>query len=119
MFQYALKRIIRGKGLFLSLFLSIALASTLFAGILQGADAIGAKSLEQIFDSAPYDIIDEAFSKNITKTRILEVENILGDIEGVTRIDQFIWASVQMFEPGLNTTVDGVFIVAVPDGSIL
>jgi ABC-type antimicrobial peptide transport system permease subunit len=118
MFQYALKRIIRGKGLFLSLFLSIALASTLFAGILQGADAIGAKSLEQIFDSAPYDIIDEAFSKNITKTRILEVENILGDIEGVTRIDQFIWASVQMFEPGLNTTVDGVFIVAVPDGSI-
>jgi ABC-type antimicrobial peptide transport system permease subunit len=118
MFEYAIKRIIRGKGMFLSLFLSVALATTLFAGILQGADAIGARSVEQIFESAPYDIIDEATHKNITKTRILDVENVLGNIEGVTGIDQFIWAPVMMYEPGTNVTVEGVYLIALPDNSI-
>jgi len=104
--------------MFLSLFLSVALATTLFAGILQGADAIGAKSLEKIFESAPYDIIDQASDKNITKTRILDVENVLGTIEGVTHIDQFIWAGVRTYEPdGSNATVEGVYLVAVPDDS--
>ncbi|MBD3172894.1 FtsX-like permease family protein [Candidatus Bathyarchaeota archaeon] len=117
MFRYAVKRIIRGKGMFLSLFLSVALATTLFAGILQGADAIGARSLDQIFDSAPYDIIDEASHKNITKTRILDVENVLGHIEGVTSISKFIWAPVRMYEPGVNATVEGVYLIAIPDGS--
>lgn len=105
--------------MFLSLFLSVALATTLFAGILQGADAIGAKSLGQIFSSAPYDIIDEATDKNITKTRILDVQNVLGEIDGVTSIDQFIWAPVLLYEPdGSNATIEGVFLVAVPDGSL-
>ncbi len=117
MFRYAVKRIIRGKGMFLSLFLSVALATTLFAGILQGADAIGARSLDQIFDSAPYDIIDEASHKNITKTRILDVENVLGHIEGVTSISKFIWAPVRMYEPGVNASVEGVYLIAIPDGS--
>jgi len=117
MFRYAVKRIIRGKGMFLSLFLSVALATTLFAGILQGADAIGARSLDQIFDSAPYDIIDEASHKNITKTRILDVENVLGHIDGVTSISKFIWAPVRMYEPGVNATVEGVYLIAIPDGS--
>ena len=104
--------------MFLSLFLSVALATTLFAGILQGADAIGAKSLEKIFESAPYDIIDMSSDKNITKTRILDVEDVLGDIEGVTHIDQFIWTGVRVYEPdGSNATVEGVYLVAVPDGS--
>ncbi len=103
--------------MFLSLFLSVALATTLFAGILQGADAIGARSLDQIFDSAPYDIIDEASHKNITKTRILDVENVLGSIEGVTSISKFIWAPVRMYEPGVNATVEGVYLIAIPDGS--
>ncbi len=78
MFQYAVKRLIRGKGLFLSLFLSVAIASTLFAGILQGADAIGARSLDQIFESAPYDIITMASDKNITKTRVTDAVEISG-----------------------------------------
>ncbi len=117
MFRYAVKRIIRGKGIFLSLFLSVALATTLFAGILQGADAVGAKSLEQIFKSAPYDIIDEARDKNITKTQILNVDDVLGNIDDVTHIDQFIWAPVMMYEPGSNQTVDGVYLVAIPDNS--
>jgi len=117
MFQYSVKRIVRGRGMFLSLFVSVALATTLFAGILQGADAIGAKSLEQIFRSAPYDVIDQASAKNITKTRILEVEEVLGSIEGVTHIDKFIWAPVNAFEPGSNETVEGIFLVAIPDNS--
>ena len=118
MFRYAIKRIIRGKGMFLSLFLSVALASTLFAGILQGADAIGARSLDQIFQSAPYDIIDNAKDKNITKTRILDIENVFGAIDGITSINQFIWAPVRMYEPGTNVTVEGVYLVAIPDDSI-
>jgi hypothetical protein len=115
----------RGKGMFLSLFLSVALASTLFAGILQGADAIGARSLEQIFESAPYDIIDTASDKNITKTRILDVENVLGEIDGVTHIDQFIWTPARMYEPGAGLTsegvyptIEGAYLVAIPDDSL-
>jgi len=118
MFRYAVKRIIRGRDLFLALFLSVALATTLFAGILQGADAIGAKSLEQIFSAAPYDIIDEAGEKNITKTRILDIENVLGEIDGVTGIDKFIWTPVNIWEPGTNVTVEGVYLIAIPDDSI-
>ena len=104
--------------MFLSLFLSVALATTLFAGILQGADAIGARSVEQIFESAPYDIIDQGSDKNITKTRILDIENVLGDIDGVTGIDQFIWAPMNIWEPGTNTTVEGVYLIAIPDDSV-
>ena len=119
MFNYAIKRIIRGKGLFLSLFLSVALASTLFAGILQGADVIGAKSLEQVFASAPYDIISMAPDKNITKTHISEIEEFFGPVEGVERLDYFMRTPIRLFEPGtVNTTIDGVYMVAIPDDSI-
>ena len=119
MFNYAIKRIIRGKGLFLSLFLSVALASTLFAGILQGADVIGAKSLEQVFASAPYDIISMAPDKNITKTHISEIDEFFGPVEGVERLDYFMRTPVRLFEPGtVNTTIDGVYMVAIPDDSI-
>jgi len=104
--------------MFLSLFLSVALATTLFAGILQGADAIGARSIQQIFESAPYDIIDEASDKNITDTRIFDVENVMGDIEGVTAIDQFVYAPVNIWEPGTNVTVEGVYLIAIPDDSV-
>lgn len=118
MFQYAVKRLIRGRGLFLSLFLSVAIASTLFAGILQGADAIGARSLDQIFESAPYDIITTASDKNITKTQITNVEEFFGEIEGVESLHYFEWSPVRLYEPGtVNTTIDGVYMVAVPDGS--
>jgi len=119
MFNYAIKRIIRGKGLFLSLFLSVALASTLFAGILQGADVIGAKSLEQIFESAPYDIISVAPDKNITKTRISEIEEFFGPVEGVERLDYFMRTPIRLFEPGtVNTTIEGAYLIAIPDDSI-
>lgn len=119
MFQYAIKRLIRGRGLFLSLFLSVAIASTLFAGILQGADAIGARSLDQVFESAPYDIIATAPDKNITKTRITEADQIFGHIEGVQEINYFVMSPVRLYEPGtVNTTIEGVYMVAVPDDSI-
>ena len=119
MFNYAIKRIIRGKGLFLSLFLSVALASTLFAGILQGADVIGAKTIEQVFESAPYDIISMAPDKNITKTHISEIEEFFGPVEGVERLDYFMRTPIRLFEPGtVNTTIEGVYMVAIPDASI-
>ena len=119
MFNYAIKRIIRGKGLFLSLFLSVALASTLFAGILQGADVIGAKTIAQVFESAPYDIISMAPDKNITKTHISEIEEFFGPVEGVERLDYFMRTPIRLFEPGtVNTTIEGVYMVAIPDDSI-
>lgn len=119
MFNYAIKRIIRGKGLFLSLFLSVALASTLFAGILQGADVIGAKTIEQVFESAPYDIISMAPDKNITKTHISEIDEFFGPVEGVERLDYFMRTPIRLFEPGtVNTTIEGVYMVAIPDDSI-
>ena len=119
MFNYAIKRIIRGKGLFLSLFLSVALASTLFAGILQGADVIGAKTIAQVFESAPYDIISMAPDKNITKTHISEIEEFFGPVEGVERLDYFMRTPIRLFEPGtVNTTIEGVYMVAIPDASI-
>ena len=118
MFQYAIKRLIRGKGLFLSLFLSVAIASTLFAGILQGADAIGARSLDQIFEAAPYDIITTASAKNITLTEITNSDDLFGHIEGVDSIHYFEWSPIRLYEPGtVNTTIEGVYMVAVPDGS--
>jgi ABC-type antimicrobial peptide transport system permease subunit len=118
MFQYAVKRLIRGKGLFLSLFLSVAIASTLFAGILQGADAIGARSIDQVFETAPYDIITTAIDKNITKTSITEVDELFGHIEGVESIHYFARGPVRLYEPGtVNTTIEGVYMVAIPDGS--
>ncbi len=105
--------------MFLSLFLSVAIASTLFAGILQGADAIGARSLDQVFDSAPYDVITTAPDKNITKTRITDVEELFGHIDGVERLDYFVWSPIRLYEPEtVNTTIDGVYLVAIPDESI-
>jgi hypothetical protein len=40
MFSYARRRLLRGRSAFLALFMSVALATTLFSGILRGADAV-------------------------------------------------------------------------------
>ena len=119
MYRYAIKRIIRGREQFLPLFLSVVLATTLFAGILNGADAIGASSLQHIYDSAPYDIISTAPDKNITVTRIFDAEELFGSIDGVTSVDRFIqWTFNVDYQPG-NQTINEIYVIAVPDGSSL
>ena len=118
MFRYAIKRIIRGRSLFLTLFLSVALSATLFAGILQGADAVGVSLLDTALDTAYVDIVSTALEKNITKTRIYDVENVLGVVEGIDRIDHFIRWTVELQSPDLNGTAESL-IIALPDDSTL
>ena len=51
MFRYAVKRISRSGSIFLALFLSVALAATLFSGILHGADTVGVAMLDKAFEA--------------------------------------------------------------------
>ncbi len=118
MFRYAAKRIVRGRGLFLSLFLSVALAATLFSGILQGADAVGVAILDQTLDSAYVDIISSAPDKNVTETHYFEIDEIFGEVEGVERVDHFIRLSVELRSSEINGTLEAV-LLALPDDSSL
>ena len=78
MFSYASKRIIRGRGLSLALFLSVVLAATLFSGILQGADAVGGSALDNMLDKSDWDVIDtNIYSKNTTETHIYDIDELL------------------------------------------
>ncbi len=118
MFRYAVKRILRGKGLFLSLFLSVALAATLFSGILQGADAIGVAILDNTLQSAYVDIISSAPDKNVTKTHYWEIDDIFSNVEGVKSSDHFIRFSAELESKSINGTVKTV-ILALPEDSSL
>jgi ABC-type antimicrobial peptide transport system permease subunit len=118
MFRYAVKRILRGKGLFLSLFLSVALAATLFSGILQGADAIGVAILDNTLQSAYVDIISSAADKNVTKTHYWEIDDVFSSVEGVKSSDHFIRFSAELESKSINGTVRTV-ILALPEDSSL
>ena len=118
MFRYAAKRIVRGSGLFLSLFLSVALAATLFSGILQGADAIGVAILDETLESAYVDIISSAPEKNVSETHYYEIDEIFGAVDGVERVDHFIRWSVELQSPAINGTIEAV-LLALPDDSSL
>ena len=75
MFSYASKRITRGRGLSLALFLSVVLAATLFSGILQGADAVGGSALDNMLTNTKYDIIaTNTYEKNTTAVNIQKTE---------------------------------------------
>ena len=118
MFRYAAKRIVRGRGLFLSLFLSVALAATLFSGILQGADAIGVAILDETLDSAYVDIISSAPEKNVSKTHYFEIDEIFGEVEGVEHVDHFIRWSVELRSPEINDTIEAVLLALPGDSSL-
>ena len=118
MFRYAIKRIIRGRSLFLSLFLSVALAATLFSGILQGADAVGVAILDKTLDSAYVDIISSSPDKNITETRYYDIDEIFGEIEGVDSVDHYIRWRFRVLSPLLNGSLDTAVLAVPPDSSI-
>ena len=118
MFRYAVKRIVRGRGLFLSLFLSVALAATLFSGILQGADAIGVAILDNTLESAYVDIISSAKDKNVTKTHYWEIDEALGGVDGVRSVDHFIHFSADLESEALNGTVDTLMLALPSDSSL-
>jgi len=90
MLGYSFKRLLRGRGLFLALFLSVILAATLFSGILQGADAVGVSLLNNVFSSTEVDIVSTARDKNLTRTRISEIHESISEVEGVKSVRHFI-----------------------------
>jgi hypothetical protein len=78
MFRYALRRLARGRSAFPVLFLSIPLAPTLFSGILQGADAVGASILERALEAT--DIVSSAEGRDLMRASPAEVEEAIFDL---------------------------------------
>jgi len=100
MFSYAAKRIIRGRSLFLALFLSVALATTLFTGILHGADASSLAMLDKTLSLSDVDVVSGTENRNLTKTSFREVQDAIGGVEHVKNVD-FV---VRLFMDASNFT---------------
>ena len=118
MFSYAAKRITRGRSIFIPLFLSVALAVTLFSGVLQGADAVGVALLDKALEAADVDIIATAQDKNVTKTRYYEIDDIIGEVDNVESVRHFVRWNVEVNVTGWNKTVP-FMVIAIPKDSEL
>lgn len=118
MFRYAAKRIARGGSIFLALFLSVVIATTLFSGILQGADAVSVSLLNRVLDATDVDIVSTARDKNLTRTRVYEIDEILGAVEGVESVDHIVRWEVLVNITGWNES-NPFMVVALPDDSSL
>ncbi len=125
MYSYALKRLIRGKGIFLALFLSVALAATLFSGILQGADAVSASMLDMVLESTDVDIVFSAEDRDLRRTSLIAVEEAIGSLENVAWVEHLIRSVEQGEGLGIEVNVTGsetsmpFTIVALPSDSPL
>ena len=108
MYSYALKRLIRGKGIFLALFLSVALAATLFSGILQGADAVSASMLDMVLEATDVDLVFSAEDRDLTRTSLTEVEAAIGNLENVAWVEHLIRSVEQGVGLGIEVNVTGV-----------
>ena len=107
MYSYALKRLIRGKGVFLALFLSVALAATLFSGILQGADAVSASMLDMVEGATDVDLVFSAEDRDLTRTSLSAVEDAIGNLENVAWVEHLIRSVEQGVGLGIEVNVTG------------
>ena len=107
MYSYALKRLIRGKGVFLALFLSVALAATLFSGILQGADAVSASMLDMVEGATDVDLVFSAEDRDLTRTSLSAVEAAIGNLENVAWVEHLIRSVEQGVGLGIEVNVTG------------
>lgn len=98
----------RGRSAFLALFLSVALAATLFSGILQGADAVGASMLEKALEATDIDIVSSAEDRNLTRTSLAEVEEAIGDLEHVAGVEHLIRSVEREARAGIEVVVEGL-----------
>jgi len=126
MFRYALKRLVRGRSLFLPLFMSVVLAGTLFSGILQAADTVGASMLNNALAATDVDIVSSAEERNLTRVALAEVKeaiSMLPDVESV----EHLFRSIQM-GPGEGMEANVTYgvnasmpftVVALPGNSTL
>jgi ABC-type antimicrobial peptide transport system permease subunit len=119
MFSYASKRITRGKGLSLALFLSVVLAATLFSGILQGADAVGGSALDNMLKNTKFDVIStNVYEKNTTKVNIYNIDGYFKALKGIDGVDHFIRQSIELNSTTVNGTVSVIIIALPPSGEI-
>ncbi len=119
MISYAAKRIVRGRGLFLALFMSVVLAATLFSGILQGADAVGVSLLDSTLKAANVDVTCTAAEKNVTVTRVYEADMLFGKIDGVKRVDHLIRMKIDLNSSASNVTITSILLVLPDDSDLL
>lgn len=119
MFSYAAKRIARGRSIFLALFLSIALAATLFSGILHGADAVGVAMLETALEDADVDIVSSAENRNLTKTALDEVEELIGELEHVIMVEHLVRWELEVNLTAWNTSTSFTIVAISKDSSLL
>jgi ABC-type antimicrobial peptide transport system permease subunit len=126
MFGYALKRILRGRGIFLALFLSVALAATLFSGILQAADAVGASLLNKTLKATDVDIVSSAENRNLTRTSLEEVEDAIGGIENVVGVEHLIRSvelesgmGIEVNLTGLNASIPFTIVAIAGNSSLV
>ncbi len=107
MLVYAIKRLVRGRSLFLALFLSVALAATLFSGILQGADAVGASVLSSALGATDVDFVSSAEDRNLTRTFLADVEEAISGLEHVARVEHLIRSVEQEARAGIEVVISG------------
>ena len=124
MYSYALKRLTRGRGIFLALFLSVALAATLFSGILQASDAVGVSMLGNALEATDVDIVSSAENRNLTKTSLAEVEEAIGELDNVAWAEHLIRSvelgpgeGMEVSLPGVNASIPFT-IVAIASDSV-
>jgi ABC-type lipoprotein release transport system permease subunit len=119
MFSYASKRITRGRGLTLALFLSVVLAATLFSGILQGADAVGGSALDNMLKNTKFDLIStNIYEKNTTKVNIYNIDGYFKTLSGVDDVDHFIREAVELNSTTVNGTISVTLIALPTNGTI-
>ena len=119
MFSYAAKRIVRGRSIFLALFLSVALAATLFSGILHGADAVGVAMLEKTLEAADIDIVSSAENRNLTRTAPEKVEGLIGGLEHVISVDRLVRWELEVNLTAWNTSTPFTIVAISGDSSLL
>ena len=126
MYGYAMKRLVRGRGIFLSLFLSVALAASLFSGILQASDAVGFSMLGRALESTDVDIVSSAEDRNLTRTSLAEVEEAIGMLENVAWAEHLIRSvelgpgeGMEVSLPGVDASIPFTIVAMASDSSLV
>jgi ABC-type antimicrobial peptide transport system permease subunit len=119
MFSYASKRMTRGRGLSMALFLSVVLAAILFSGILQGADAVAGSALDNMLTNTKWDVIDtNIYEKNTTAVNIYNIDEYFKTLDGVDGVDHFIRQTIELNSTTVSGTVEVTIIALPPEGEI-
>ncbi len=120
MFSYASKRLTRGRGLSLALFLSVILAATLFSGILQGSDAVSGSLISNTLKETRYDVIaTDVDKKNVTETNIYGIDAYFEGLKGVETTDHFLRQEITLNSTTVNGTITTTIVAIPPTSGLL